>query len=461
MGPLGILGKFSRAGIMLALLAIATAPASDCRAAPVAIPPLNLVRPATPPLGVNLESIDDNSRSMMFADCMKAARRFGSPDAPWDEKAAVGPDGWPTGDAGVVVMTNTDVQPGDYLFSCTGRCELSAPVTNAKVKSTGYDRAKNVTVAVLAVNPGCDHLFLAFTKTSGGIKNIRLLRPGYTLASKEVFTREFLKAIEPFSVLRLMDVLRTNTSDAAEWKDRTLPTSPTQSGPHGMAWEYAIQLANQSNKDLWINVPVLATDDYVRQLAQLLKEKLNKDRIVYVEYSNEMWNATFFQYGKNIELAEKEVAGGDPALKDNDRDNNKYYWGWRRTAQRLVQIGQIFRAVYGEDAMLTRIRPVLASQVAYSFVIKMQLDYIDHRFGPPARFIYGIAGVSTSICPRSTGTATGLRWISSLARRSKNRWSRTNREFASTRASRRGTGCMRFVTRGVWIWRGNTACRRK
>ncbi len=387
MRSLSALAKFRSLLVTAALTAAVSA-----SAAPIEVPPLDIQRPATPPLGINLEFIQDNATSNMFIDCMKSARKFGSPDTPWDEAAPVGPDGWPTGDCGAVVMAATTVQPGDYLFSCSGRCEVSTPVTGSKIKSMGYDRAKNQTLGIITITPGNDHLYIAFKKTDGGVKNVRLLRPGYTLSSKEAFTHEFLKAIEPFSVIRLMDVLRTNTTDASEWKDRTLPDSPNQSNPHGMAWEYAIQLANETHKDLWINVPVLATDDYVNQLAQLMKDKLDKDRVIYIEYSNEVWNSIFFQYGKNIELAEKEFAAGNTALKEDDKDNNKWYWAWRRTAERSVQIGQIFRSVYGDDAMMTRIRPLFAAQSAYSFPLKLGLTYIENHFGPPNKFIYGIAG---------------------------------------------------------------------
>ena len=36
-------------------------------------------QPARPPLGVNLEFVNDYARSMVFVDAMKSARKFGSP----------------------------------------------------------------------------------------------------------------------------------------------------------------------------------------------------------------------------------------------------------------------------------------------------------------------------------------------------------------------------------------------
>src|SRR5690349_20064804 len=57
------------------------------------------------PLGIHLELNRDWSRSFMFVDAMKSARQFGTPNAPWDEAAKVGPDGWPIEDFGAVIIT--------------------------------------------------------------------------------------------------------------------------------------------------------------------------------------------------------------------------------------------------------------------------------------------------------------------------------------------------------------------
>jgi hypothetical protein len=159
-----------------------------------------------------------------------------------------------------------------------------------------------------------------------------------------------------------------------------------------VAWEYAIELANQAKKDLWINVPDRATDDYVKQLAKLFKEKLDPDRNVYVEYSNEVWNSTFKQFGRNLDAAKAEVAAGDKKLNDDGKDDNQYYWAWKRVSKRTVEIAGIFREVFGDAAMNTRVRPVLASQSANSFMTRMQVAFIDKTYGAPAKFIYGIAG---------------------------------------------------------------------
>ncbi|HVX83468.1 MAG TPA: carbohydrate-binding protein [Phycisphaerae bacterium] len=388
----------------VAALGVAACMSWQARGAVITVPPAEGERPAHPPMGVNLEYVLDYARSEMFVDCIKSARAFGSAKAPWDEKAPVDKDGWPTGDAGTVVMADVPVPPGAYLFTCTGHCRLGVLSAGTSVQGQGYDRASNTTTGIINVGQNANQLFINFTGTQGaaggGVKNIRLYRPGYRPAGgvgapkEEIFTKEFLHAIEPFQALRLMDFTRTNTNDAVEWADRTKPTDALQSGKRGAAWEYGIALGNTAKKDLWINVPVKASDDYVRQLAKLLKEKLDPDRVVYVEYSNEVWNSLFPQFGANFDAAKAEVAreGDSSLLSDHGKDNNPYYWAWKRVAQRLIQIEQIFKEVWGAEAINTRIRPVLASQSANAFMLQMQMDFIAKNYGHPAGLIYGVAG---------------------------------------------------------------------
>jgi hypothetical protein len=379
---------------ILALQAAACEKLADAADGPVVVPPAHAARPATPQMGINLEFVLDYARSEVFVDCIKSARTFGSADAPWDEKAPVDKDGWPTGDAGTVVMADTPVPIGQYLFTCNGRCTVGTPCPNVSVQGQGYDRATNRTNALINVASGADHFFITFKGTQGGIKNIKLFRPGYRALQETTFTKEFLNAIAPFQTLRLMDFTRTNTNDAVEWADRTKPTDALQSGKRGVAWEYGIELANKSKKDLWINVPVNASDDYVRQLAKLLKDKLDPDRVVYVEYSNEVWNSIFPQFKANFDAAKAEVARDrdGSTLNDHGQDRNEYYWAWKRVGKRLVEIAAIFKQVWGDDALNTRIRPVLASQAANAFMLRMQVDYVEKNYGPAYKTIYGIAG---------------------------------------------------------------------
>jgi F0F1-type ATP synthase membrane subunit c/vacuolar-type H+-ATPase subunit K len=380
-----------------------------------------------PPLGVNLEALTDWARLPPFVDLMKTSRVWGTADAPWTETSAVDVLGWPTGDAGVVVaLTETD--EGDaprYLAAGTYRLSFTGKATVALISSAGvaltnsaYDQATNRSTADLVVSPTSTQLTLSFRNTSGGVKNVSIRRPGYS--ETETFTNEFKQAVAPFRVLRLMDYLATNQTRVASWTDRTTPASATQASIKGGSYEYAIQMANELGKDIWINIPHNADDAYIRSLADLLNRTLSPDRTVYLEYSNEVWNWMFPQATDNLKMAIAEAVAGDTSLTDGtpctqaqfDAENvsqcNKYWAGFYRVGKRITRISQIFSEVMGAAAFNTRYRPVYATQWAYKTMGEQVLKNMAKYRGAPASYLYAIAGAPYFTLPTEQYTSTTL-----------------------------------------------------
>jgi hypothetical protein len=64
---------------------------------------------------------------------------------------------------------------------------------------------------------------------------------------------------------------------------------------------------------------------------------------------------------------------------------------FRRSANRLKEIGDIFADVFGARAVPTRIRPVLAAQVVQPHVARIGLDFIRDTYGPPGRYFHALA----------------------------------------------------------------------
>jgi hypothetical protein len=54
-----------------------------------------------------------------------------------------------------------------------------------------------------------------------------------------------------------------------------------------------VDLANQTNAAPWFSIPYKANQDFVRRFAQLVKQRLQGGKKVYVEYSNEVWNTLY------------------------------------------------------------------------------------------------------------------------------------------------------------------------
>lgn len=374
-------------------------------------------------MGMNVDFAGDFSRTRIFADAIKQSRvwqKIGS-----EQPAALDSKGWPLEDAHLTVWHGIGRMNGTYRLSFNGQAEVRISCCSGSLLNQTYRAATNTTTADLVYpSQGGDGLFLMFQNTKrsvsgqpkSGIANVKLMRPiaeGGTQSypPSTLFTTPFKTALKRFKVLRFMDFLASNGNMQKRWPDR-LPKdwySMNQSAPgygwqgRGGAYEYAIALCNELGADCWLNVPVHADDDYVRQLATLVKSQLSPKLKVYIEYSNELWNtsAGFEQSHRNHDLAKAEVAQGKSPL-NFDGDANDWYWAWRRAAKRSVDISLIFRQTFGDAAMMTRVRPVLMTQLGYADGMLFQsLNLMQNYYNNPAKvstprppnyYLYGIGG---------------------------------------------------------------------
>ena len=378
--------------------------------------------------GIELDGIGDGNRGKTFVDLGKTLRAWklpdGKTDAPQDEH------GWPKADASTVLF---DIRPfgtwappvddpekfqpdwsGTYKMSFQGQAVLEfLEGPEVKLEDQKYDAVSNTTTADLVVPKGQGLLSVTFKQTKrtadstegSGISMLRVIRPGYLTDTTKLFTDEFLASLKPFAVMRFMDWLETNHNPgfygdeghhALNWGDRHVPEDATQSRlgkKYGTSWEYVIELANATGKDIWINIPVAATDDYVKNLAKLLKQGLPEKCNVYIEHSNEVWNFGFPQYVYNKLAAIDEVKQGNSTL-NKDGEKSEEVWARRRHAKRLIEIGDIFRDAFGVSAA-SRIRPVYASWVIsvkphYEDV----LSWVKKTYGDPKNYFYAIASAA-------------------------------------------------------------------
>lgn len=380
-------------------------------------------------IGVELDGIGDGARAKPFVDVAKTLRPWTTTDG--NTPAPLDANGWPKSDAMTVLF---DIRPvpawnppiddpdafqpdwsGTYKLRFTGQAVLApGDAGQARIANQRYDAPSNTTTADVIVPKGAGLLVLSFTQTrrtansptDTGLTNLRMIRPGYPADTKQVFTNEFLASLQPFRILRFMDWTSTNHNPgfygdaghhALNWADRHLPTDATQQDygtKYGAAWEYVIALANRAHKDIWINIPVAATDDYVQQLARLLKKTLAPDLKIYLEHSNEVWNFGFPQYTYNKLAAVEEVGKGRSSL-NSDGTQDQEEWARRRHAKRLIEIATIFKGVFGAHAIPARIRPIYAAWVIqpegyYANVLK----WVATTYGPPKNYFYGIAGAA-------------------------------------------------------------------
>jgi hypothetical protein len=347
-------------------------------------------------IGANMDGLADWSRSLPYVNLVRQARVWGSPSSPWDGNATFDPiTGWPTTDFGMVIATNNVDMGGEYFFYAKSNAQISAVGgSSAYITNKTYDATTNILTAVVNVPQGTTQMMLGFRNTTGpGLQDIALLQPGYNLTSKSNITNVMLAHLSRFSTIRFMDWTGTNANFEVNWNDTKSVNWP-QYQPHN-PWETIPLLVNQISKpiDIWINLPHNSSDDYILNVARIMLTELNPTNNIYVEYSNEVWNWQFPQATANLRAANDSVLNhGDPYHFNYDNCSNPGYWAWRRTAYEIKHISDLFKIVFGEENVgpWKRVRPILAGQASFPFVMTNGLDYLNAVYGPPSSFIHGI-----------------------------------------------------------------------
>lgn len=119
----------------------------------------------------------------------------------------------------------------------------------------------------------------------------------------------------------------------------------TNSGPNGMKIKRIVELINLMGSDSWINVPHMADDNFVKDMAKYLRDNVREDVKIYLEYSYEVWNTLFSQNTYFVKKAEEKKL-----------DNYIQYY-----ANRALEVFEIFDDVYGHNHY-NRITFVLTSE---------------------------------------------------------------------------------------------------
>ncbi|MBN2656320.1 MAG: hypothetical protein JXR86_04610 [Spirochaetales bacterium] len=317
-------------------------------------------------MGINLAGINYWAPAWTFVDRMKNAGEWIPSDVnggAWDSGQSVPlrSDGYPQQipyDPGnitpqivkTLLISNTSHYPaGDYtlIFEGTGAIKLD-------FDASGTYYAPGVAHNVPVYNPSTAGILLTIIESDPGdpIRNIRFIMPGFADTYEEqIFHPLFLTRLEGMKVIRFMDWGRTNNSDVVEWAERTRPDHYTQALPAGVSYEAMIDLTNALDADPWICIPHLASDDFVRELAGLVRDRMEPGRKIYIEYSNELWNGMFDQNQYVEELGQ--------AYSYDTFQGGLFY-----NAHRSGQIFEIFEQEFGGTDRMVR---VAASQASNSW----------------------------------------------------------------------------------------------
>jgi len=349
-----------RASLLTALLMVVTT--STACTGFSAVQTASEPAPLRAKVGMNLSGVFDWSREWPFVDVFKHSRpwfKHGAGEFVWDE------NGYPLLKPGQSVDTllcreiSGNYPKGKYVatYEGTGKVEIK----RFDVKKVVQETKGRIEFDVEPAHGGIQ-VVIGASDPKDPIRNIKVWMPGFENA-KSPFHPLYLKRLEPFGAIRFMDWQRTNNSPIKTWKERAKPADARWANDAGVPIEPMVELANTCKANPWFCMPHQADDEYVREFAKVVKEKLDPALKVYVEYSNEVWNGQFRQ------ARHAHDEGKKLGLSDNGFQGQMRYY-----SQRSVAVFKIWEEVFGDKKRLVR---VLASQAVSPWASEQVLTWKD------------------------------------------------------------------------------------
>ncbi len=241
------------------------------------------------------------------------------------------------------------------------------------------------------------------------VQDIRILLPGFDYNTTPLFVPGFLGLLKPFRALRFMDWESTNGSTMTDWTSRPA-ASNFGSSPFGEPYEHIIELVNQTGKDCWLTIPEHASDDFIHQFAQFVRDHLDFGRIdtarnkqgystpfkLIIEDSNETWNNGFSAYKTYLDAANKNTA------RYTGKYSGTYGPSWMTGstdlmkvgqfhADRLVNIATIFRQELSSTKKEGIVTPVLSGWALGAGFSDVGLRFIKDNYGDPKKQVSYVA----------------------------------------------------------------------
>jgi len=271
---------------------------------------------------------------------------------------------------GDVVLERT--MAPDTVTGTGGTTKHEFTLTRNNVKTFSSMANRNPCVRGIAV-------YIIRSEASDPVRNIRLIIPDANGGTsyvdnfeKQPFREEWLRDLLPFTAIRFMNWVHANSNRDSLWSERVQRGAPFQGtrAPHvysvnknnllinpirEVAYEYMIELCNIIQRDMWINVPCNANDDYIENLAKLIADNLDPKLNCYVEWGNEVWNGSF------VGLGYQQALGTELGLA-----NSNYAYTYI-----TGKIENIFKSAFDNPA---RVRSILAGQKNQPFILKKRVE---------------------------------------------------------------------------------------
>jgi hypothetical protein len=152
---------------------------------------------------------------------------------------------------------------------------------------------------------------------------------------------DFLDDMQNVDILRFLDWQNVNSSSITNPSD--LPNMHSYSWAYGVGVPYRMSmiLAKEANVPaVWINVPHLATDATITEIATQVYNEWQPGITVWIEFSNELWNSIFTQTQYGI-----DQGAIDYPLLSNELSQQGTW-----LAKKSIDMKNIFKSVFGANA---------------------------------------------------------------------------------------------------------------
>jgi len=109
-----------------------------------------------------------------------------------------------------------------------------------------------------------------------------------TESPSSMFTKQYVNELKNFRVLRLAGYSNVINSPEVNW-----PEGPVHPFGQPAKWLAGFRLCVETGASPWCNIPHMASDQYVRKLAQYANMVFPHGHTLYLEYGIEIWNWGF------------------------------------------------------------------------------------------------------------------------------------------------------------------------
>lgn len=186
-----------------------------------------------------------------------------------------------------------------------------------------------------------------------------------TAAAADTFGPTFVRTLQGFRVVRFMKwQTAVEENRRVTWATRNKPGDASYWINDGVPIEDMVALANKVGADPWFAMPWNADDEYITRFATYVRDHLAPGRRVYVEVSNEVWNAGY---------PVQRQAQQEGAAEGLDTRYGAYGQAMYRYAEKTQRVMGIWSSVFGQQ--MNRLVRVASTQNVSPFWSDQILGY--------------------------------------------------------------------------------------